>query len=385
MIAGEHLGGGAQPGSGEHRTRTLNLALLAPCYWPEVRRGTERFTRELATGLVARGHRPHLITSHRGGPDRRNEDGLDVVRAPRPPGAGRLRRRLFEDHLTHLPLSYALLRAESRDVAHALHPVDGLATARWSRATGRPSLLSYMGIPEATWLGARRLRRDITRTAAAGASAVVALSQTVAAAFRSELGIDPRVIAPGVDLEHFTPGGERSPEPTVFCAASVTEPSKRVPDLVHAFARVREQAPGARLVLSRPGDPAAERSVSEVAGVELIDVDDRGRLRDAYRSAWVTALPSFGEAFGLVLVESMACGTPVVGRRAGAIPEVVRTQAVGRLFEGGEAELGGALLEALDLAGQPATAPACRARAQDFSTQRCVAAYEALYRELVDG
>ncbi len=361
----------------------LDVAMLAPCYWPEVRRGTERFTRELATGFVARGHRPHLITSHRGGPSRRREEGLDVVRAPRPPGGGRLRRWLFEDHIPHLPSSYALLRAESHDLAHALHPVDGLATAHWSRATGKPSVLSYMGIPEASWLDARRLRRDITRRAVAGSSAVVALSQTVAQAFRTELGIDPRVIAPGVDLDYFTPGGKRTPEPTVFCAASLTEPSKCVPELVKAFARVREQAPGARLLLSRPGDPAAERAVSEVPGVELVDVDDRGRLRDAYRSAWATALPSFGEAFGMVLVESMACGTPVVGRRAGAIPEVVNSDAVGRLFEGGQPELAAALLEALDLGADPAAAEACRARSRDFSTERCVTSYTALYRELV--
>ncbi len=366
-------------------TESLDVALLAPCYWPEVRRGTERFTRELATGLVAAGHRPHLITSHRGLPDRRNEDGLDVVRAPRPPGAGPLRRWLFEDHLTHLPASYALLRAQQRDLAHALHPVDGLATARWSRVTGRPSVLSYMGIPEAEWLDARRLRRDIIRRAAEGAGAVVALSETAAEVFRSELEIDARVIAPGVDLGHFTPGGERAPEPTVFCAASLTEPSKRVPDLVKAFARVREQVPGARLRLSRPVDGPAGRSLPDAPGVELIDVDDRGTLLDAYRSAWVTALPSFGEAFGLVLVESMACGTPVVGRRAGAIPEVVNTDAVGRLFEGGEAELAAALLEALDLAGDPATPGACRALAEGFSSERCATAYASLYQDLAAG
>jgi len=378
---------------GEERSRNVvpastapfNVALLSPFYWPEVRRGTERFARDLATGLVARGHRPHLITSHRGRPDRRDEDGLDVLRAPRPPGDGRLARWRFEDHLTHLPVSYALLRAEPRDVAHALYPVDGLAAARWSRVTGRPSVLSYMGIPEAGWLDARRLRRDILRRASEGASAVVALSQTVAESFRSELGIDPWVIAPGVDVDHFTPGGERSPEPTIFCAASVTAPAKQVPVLVEAFARVREQAPDARLVLSRPGQPAAERWPADVPGVELVDVDDRGRLRDAYRGAWVTALPSVGEAFGLVLVESMACGTPVVGRRAGAIPEVMHDDAVGRLFEGGESELAAALLEGLDLAGDPSTVVACRARAREFSTERCVAAYTALYRELADG
>ena len=42
------------------------IALLSPCFWPEVRRGGERFTRELADGLLARGHHPELITSHPG-------------------------------------------------------------------------------------------------------------------------------------------------------------------------------------------------------------------------------------------------------------------------------------------------------------------------------
>ncbi|TML05366.1 MAG: glycosyltransferase family 4 protein, partial [Actinobacteria bacterium] len=44
----------------------MRIALLHPCYWPEVRRGTERVIRELADGLVARGHEPLLITSHPG-------------------------------------------------------------------------------------------------------------------------------------------------------------------------------------------------------------------------------------------------------------------------------------------------------------------------------
>jgi phosphatidylinositol alpha-mannosyltransferase len=309
-----------------------------------------------------------------------------VIRAPRPPGSGWLARRSFEHHLTHLPASYAILRAESHGLAHALYQVDGLAAARWSRVTGRPSVLSYMGIPEGWWLDAARLRRDITRRAAEGCTAVVALSQTVARAFRTELGIEPRVIAPGVDVEWFTPGGARAPEPTIFCAASLTEPAKRVPELVRAFGLVREQHPTARLLLSRPKDSGAgEHAVGDAAGVQLIDVDSREALRDAYRGAWASALPSVGEAFGLVLVESMACGTPVVGRRAGAIPEVVDSDAVGRLFEGAEEELAAALIAALDLAGDASTAPACRAHAQGFSTSRCVDAYLALYRELLDG
>jgi len=56
---------------------------------------------------------------------------------------------------------------------------------------------------------------------------------------------------------------------------------------------------------------------------------------------------------------------------------------VGRLFAGDDpAALARALLEALDLAGDPATAAACRARAEDFSTARCTNRYLELYASL---
>jgi glycosyltransferase involved in cell wall biosynthesis len=362
----------------------VDVALLAPCYWPEVRRGTERFARELADGLVADGHRPRLITSHPGRPARAVEDGLSVWRLPRPP-SGALDRRGFEDHLTHGPLSAAALAAARPDVAHALYPTDGVVAGEWSRVARRPSVLSYMGIPERHWIDGRRLRRRTLALAARRCDAVVALSHVAAERFRSSLGVEARVINPGVDLGAFSPAEERSREPTIFCAASLVSPAKRVHELVAAFALVRDRHPSARLRLSaRAGDRArAERLVAGADGVELVDVDDRNTLVEAYRSAWLTALPSVEEAFGLVLVESLACGTPAVGRRSGAIPEVLDREGVGVLYEGGAAALADALLAGLELVGDPATAPACRARAEDFSAERCTRAYEALYAELI--
>ena len=71
-----------------------------------------------------------------------------MVRLPRPP-SGALDRREFEEYLTHAPLSAAALAAARPDVAHALYPTDGVVAGAWSRLAGRPSVLSYMGIPEA--------------------------------------------------------------------------------------------------------------------------------------------------------------------------------------------------------------------------------------------
>src|SRR5262249_54075870 len=76
-----------------------NVCLLSPVYWPEVRRGTERFARGLADELIARGHRVRLICGHAGRRSATIEDGLDVIRVPRLPER-RLERRGYERHLT---------------------------------------------------------------------------------------------------------------------------------------------------------------------------------------------------------------------------------------------------------------------------------------------
>lgn len=359
----------------------LRVALLAPCYWPEVRRGGERLVRDLADGLIARGHRPRLITSHPGRPSRTVEEGLEVIRHWRPP-ASRLARRRFEDHLTHLPFSYASLARGADDVAHATYVGDAVVAAR----SGRPSVFSVLGAPDRRYLVERRRRVELWLEAARGCDAITVLSEAAAATLRRDLGLHTQVIRPGVDTRAFTPGGERHEHPTILCASAVEDPMKRVELLLGAFALVRRERPDARLVLNRPRDPAFAARLAASDGVELLDAESRSpELVAAYREAWVCALPSLGEAFGLVLAEAMACGTPVVGSNAGGIPEVLGGRDdVGRLFDGHEpAALARALLQGLDMAHDAAVRAACRARAEELSLDRFADEYVALYRELV--
>jgi glycosyltransferase involved in cell wall biosynthesis len=304
---------------------------------------------------------------------------------PRPP-EGRLARRLYEPYLTHVPFSYAVLRAGSYEVAHAVHPPDALAAARYRRRTGAVAVLSYLGIPDHAGLMERRRRLELTLAALRGCDTVVALSRYAADAFRHWLGYEAPVIAPGVDLDVFRPGQVRADCPTIVCSAAAEEPRKHVGLLVAALALVRRERPEARLVLSRPRDLVAARRAGvdlEAAGVELADLDGRDALARAYQEAWVTALPATNEAFGLVLAESLACGTPAVGYDDGAIPELLDRPGIGGRFDRlTPAALASALLAALELSGRPETAGRCRERAEEFSTDRCTAAYLELYRAL---
>jgi glycosyltransferase involved in cell wall biosynthesis len=353
----------------------VNVAILGPVDWPEMRRGGERYARELGAGLLGRGHAPRLITAHAGRPVRLVEDGLPIVRHWRPP-EGRLRRRQFEDYLTHVPFSYVSLRRGDDDVAVALYPTDALAAVRWSERTGRPAVFCYLGIPHPDGLANRRGRLAIMQRVVRESGAVVALSDLARRGFERWLDVEARVIHPPVDVERFVPGA-RSSRPTIICPADATQPRKRVPLLLEAFRIVRRERPDARLVLSAP----VHGRVGE--GVELRDLDDSAALARAYAEAWVCALPSWGEAFGLVLAEALACGTPVVASDRGAAPEIIDRPEIGRVFTGDEPRtLALVLVEALELAEDESTAAACRARGCDFSRDRCVAAHLALYAEL---
>jgi glycosyltransferase involved in cell wall biosynthesis len=242
----------------------------------------------------------------------------------------------------------------------------------------RPALLSYLGIPDSAGLDERRWHRELVGRAIERTDRVVALSHHAAAAFSDSFGYDAPVIAPGVDTAVFAPGPERDLCPTILCSADAAEPRKHVGLLIAAFALVRSELPDARLVLSAP------RRLAGGPGVEWVDLDDQLTLAAAYRNAWVTALPSESEAFGLVLAESLACGTPVVGYADGAIAEIVDSDRIGRLFaELTAPALAEALLQALELSAQPSVRAHCRDRGLQFSSERCVQSYLALYDELL--
>ena len=355
----------------------MRVALLNPTYWPEVRRGTERVMHELAVGLRDAGEQPRIVTSHPGLPRRATEEGIEILRLPRIGGTV-LRLRRFQEHLDHLPFLFAALRAGDDEIAQAFFPGDAVA----ARRAGLPTVFSFMGLPRRDMLASKRLRLRVLESAMTDTDAVVALSAAARDAIQRWFGVESRIIHPGVDLSAFPLMDGRDQTPTICCAGASEDERKRVPLLVRALGVVRRSRPDAKLLLMRPRDRSVEAALSG-DGVELMDLTSE-QVVEMYRRAWISVLPSYNEAFGLVLVEGMACGRPAVAARDGGGAEIIDRPEVGRLFDGDDPEpLARAVLEALEVAEDPATPAACRARAEAFSTQSATELYRDLYRELL--
>ena len=166
------------------------------------------------------------------------------------------------------------------------------------------------------------------------------------------------------------------------------DPRKNMDALFAAFARAAARDDALRLVivgtlgkLASFMRTALERSRLDPAKVVITgSVDDR-TLAALYAEAECLLHPAHFEGFGLTALESLACGTPVVAYRAGAVSEVVGD--AGLLVEPGADTLGDALVRFLD---DPALATSLRARAharsRAFSWDRAAAETLAVYRSL---
>ena len=232
---------------------------------------------------------------------------------------------------------------------------------------------------------------------------VTIISQAAADRFVRE-GIVPasllEVVPNGVDTDRYRsvpPGARERLRQSVGLGAEFAwlavgrfEAAKDYPNMLRAFARVREEQPGAVLLLVGRGSLQAEtEALAATLGLEgrvrfvgtREDVPEFMTVADGYvmSSAW--------EGMPMVLLEAAAAGLPIVATRVGGNQEVIRDGATGFLVPpGDDGALGAAMLRLMALPETERRAMGARGRdhvRQHYGLGRVVDRYEAVYREVL--
>jgi D-inositol-3-phosphate glycosyltransferase len=155
------------------------------------------------------------------------------------------------------------------------------------------------------------------------ADAVFVISHYVQSRLADELGADKVIFgAPGVDTDFYVPT-EYRPDGPILSVGRFADPRKNVPLLFRAYQLLRQARPNSpNLVLA--GDTAPTASDMDLAAelgiTEHLEIDravSLERLRELYQSASMFLLTSNEEGLGIVILEAMACGVPVLSTRCG--------------------------------------------------------------------
>lgn len=283
--------------------------------------GAERVLLALAEGLAARGHEVVLDFPHPGPavdagrllPDVQ----VTISDRHRLPRSGRETAGFI---LTG-PLAAHRTRRLIRSVAPELVWLSSMFNpwaAIGARLAGRPLVwqLHERALPRP--LGA--LMAGLMRWTGAR---IVTVSESLAVRYHRSRLLRGRITAiPNPLLRALRPVGPPAVGPFTVGYIGQLEPGKRVVDLVDAVSRL----PGVRAVIVGGGKAraAVESAVRERGLGERLELPGyREDVADQLAGFHCLAVPSVGEAFGLVALEGMAAGVPVVAARSGALPEVL--------------------------------------------------------------
>lgn len=251
------------------------------------------------------------------------------------------------------------------DVIVSQHWMSGVAALPVAASWGVPHVQSYHSIaasigddlsegepPESPG------REAGERLLAAESDAIITISCAEADTVTGRLGANPdkvHVVPPGVDRTVFSPSTRRR-EPCYIAYAARLQPLK-APDL--AIRALAEVAPAVRPELWIAGDTSQDfadyraeldqliDTLGLTATVRFVGSFDRPGLARFFQEAALTVVPSYSETFGLVALESAACGTPVIASAAGGLVESVADGISGVLLHDRDPASWGAQIERL--------------------------------------
>lgn len=314
----------------------MKIGVVCPYSW-DVPGGVQYHVRDLANWLIAHGHDVSVLAPA-------DDD------TPLPPyvvGAGRAVPVRYNGSVARLNFGFLSAARVRRwihdggfDVLHIHEPATPSLSllACWA-ASGPVVATFHTSNPRSRAMIAAY---PILQPALEKISARIAVSEYARRTLVEHLGGDAVVIPNGVEVAFFA---DAEPEPswqgtadvpTLGFIGRIDEPRKGLPVLLDAFPRIVEAFPGARLLVAGRGDteeaaeglPDAVRD--QVTFLGMVSDADKARL---LRSVDVYVAPNTGgESFGIILVEAMSAGAPVLASDLDAFRQVLDGGRAGELF-----------------------------------------------------
>ncbi|MFE7582058.1 glycosyltransferase family 4 protein [Streptomyces gardneri] len=316
----------------------MRIGIVCPYSW-DVPGGVQFHIRDLAEHLIRLGHEVSVLAPA-------DDD------TPLPPyvvSAGRAVAVSYNGSVARLSFGFLSAARVRRwlhdgtfDVVHIHEPASpslGLLTC-WA-ASGPIVATFHTSNPRSRAMIAAY---PILQPALEKISARIAVSEYARRTLVEHLGGDAVLIPNGVDVDFFAraePKKEWQGE-TLGFIGRIDEPRKGLPVLMRALPRILTERPGARLLVAGRGDeeeavaslPPEMRSRVEFLG--MVSDEDKARL---LRSVDVYVAPNTGgESFGIILVEAMSAGAPVLAADIDAFAQVLDQGSAGELFANEDAD-----------------------------------------------
>jgi glycosyltransferase involved in cell wall biosynthesis len=371
----------------------LRIAMVSQ-YLPRTG-GIERVVDQLSRGLAARGHDVHVVTATPGGDGApaSSAPGVTVHRVDGPPGIkGTAQMRRLRDAVVSI----------RPDVVHGhFAKNEGLVSNAAARRLGVPSVVTVHGSDVMRTFGgqaATAWSRFWVSRALRGATSVTAVSRSLADMARTLAPVDARVIHNGVTVPDPCPTAKEQAEARSRLARALDVDDDAL--LVFTARRLVEKngvdlllegalGAGRRVVVGVAGTgPELERlrPLAGKTGSRLLGYVTDDDMEAFTLGCDVYAVPSRFEGFGLVVLEAMARGRPVLATRVGGIPEIVRSGTDGLLVEPGAVHIAEGLARLASGDGERARlGRAGLERARTFTWERMVRGYEAVYGDVAGG